>query len=433
MRRRPRPEPPLDPRWLDILVQRCSGLRGGGARFEDLFLEQRLELRATVAAGELEVESCRLEGAAARWRSPARAVLRARTGISAANIGHLLADRGNGSALPAIRPVPAPELDAPRGWLEWAREIAGRLGPAQGVVRFISRRAAVVRADGWAAVSTPALTRIEVGGERPAALLAVWSHPRTAAWLQALLERRPPKTWSPVAGTRLPVVFGAGTAGALLHEVIGHMAESDLVVEGASPLAGLVGATIGPPGLEIVDDPTRFDLPGAFDCDDEGIPAGPTTVVAGGRFERFLCDREGARALRSEPGRGRRAGWSRAPVARLSNLVVAAGATSPEELEADLDHGLVVTRIGGATVDPSSSRLVLRVERGWELRNGRRRRPLAPCELTGAVLEVLADIDPRIGNDPTPDWRLGWCVKDGLPLATGSEAPSLLVRRLEVL
>jgi predicted Zn-dependent protease len=109
------------------------------------------------------------------------------------------------------------------------------------------------------------------------------------------------------------------------------------------------------------------------------------------------------------------------------------GETDPEEIEADLDHGLVVTRVAGATVDPVSARTVLRVERGWEVRHGRRRRPLAPCELTGNVVEILAKIDDRLGSDPTADWRLGWCVKDGLPLPTGSETPSVLVQRLEVL
>jgi len=229
------------------------------------------------------------------------------------------------------------------------------------------------------------------------------------------------------------VLFSSGTAGVLMHELVGHMAESDLVSSGASPLADLVGAIISTPALEVTDDPTREDLAGAFDFDDEGVPAKPIRLIRAGQFESFLCDREGSRLLETDAGRGRRATWNRPPVARLSNLVVTPGETSVEELEADLDHGVVVTRIGGATVDPVSSRLVLRVERGWEVRHGRRRRPLAPCELTGSVMEVLGNIDRRIGSDPVTDWRLGWCLKGGVPLATGSEAPSLLVQRLEVL
>ena len=433
MREAPRPEPPLDPRWLQLLSERCSDLRGGGARFEDLFIEQRLELRAVFSGGEIQIEECRLEGAAARWRSPSRVVLHARTGLSAAAIGDLLARHADRVALPQVRPVPAAEMDPPRGWLDWAREIASRLSPAPGVVRYLNRRAAVIRGDGWSPVSTPALVRIERGGEHPTALLGVWGHPQLGRWIGELIEKPADKSWAPAAGTRLPVVFTGGTAGVLMHELVGHMAESDVVTTGASPLSGLLGATITAAGIEIVDDPTRFDLPGAFNIDDEAMPAVPIVVVREGRFERFLCDVEGGRLLGCDPGRGRRANWSRPPVARLSNLVIGAGEVAPEDLEADLDQGLVVTRLGGATVDPVSSRTVLRVERGWEIRNGRRRRPLASCELTGSVVEILANIDPRIGSDPTPDWRLGWCVKDGVPLATGSEAPSLLVTRLEVL
>ena len=282
-------------------------------------------------------------------------------------------------------------------------------------------------------VSSPALVRIERMGDRPSALLAVWGHPRLGSWLGELMAEPPAKLWEPTPGTHFPVLFMNGSAGILMHELVGHMAESDLVASGASPLAQLAGATITAPTIRIVDDPTRFDLPGGFDHDDEAVPAEPIPVVTNGRLENFLCDGEGARQLAAPPGRGRRAVWSRLPVARLSNLVVAAGKHLAEELEGDLEHGIVVTRIGGATVDPVSSRTVLRVERGWEIRHGRRRRSLAPCELTGNVMEILTRIDPRIGADPATDWRLGWCVKDGVPLPTGSEAPSVLVESLEVL
>jgi predicted Zn-dependent protease len=219
----------------------------------------------------------------------------------------------------------------------------------------------------------------------------------------------------------------------LLHELIGHLAESDLVAVGASPLSGLMGATITAATLDIVDDPTRSDLPGSFDHDDEGVVARPVPLVESGRLCNFLCDRSGGDTLGCEPGRGRRADWNRPPVTRQSNLVIAPGDHRPEELESQIEHGLVVTRVGGATVDPVSSRTVLRVERGWEIRHGRRRRPLAAFELTGSALEILAGIDSRVGSDPTVDWRLGWCVKDGVPLATGSEAPTLIVHHFEVL
>jgi TldD protein len=202
---------------------------------------------------------------------------------------------------------------------------------------------------------------------------------------------------------------------------------------GVSPLAAMNGATISTPTLDVVDDPTRFDLPGAFSCDDEGIQAEPLPLVEGGRLTGWICDREGAERLGSRPGRGRRSSWTEPPLPRISNLIVMPGTTSAQDMERDIAHGLVVTRIGGATVDPISTRALIRVERGWEIRNGRRRRPLAGLELTGPVLEVLSNIDPAMGDDPTPDWRLGWCMKGSMPLPTGSSAPTIMTHRLEVL
>jgi hypothetical protein len=433
MRNAPRWESPLDPKWLQLLSERCADLRGGGARFEDLYLEQQLEVRVVAVDNELQLESCRLEGAAARWQSPSRVILHARTGLSTLAIAELLGRQADRVALPPSRPLPKAELDPPRRWLEWAREVSSRLGPAPSVIRYLCRRAAVIRGDGWVPIVSPPLVRLERSGEAPIALLAVWGHPQLGHWLAELLEAPPSKKWEPSSGTHLPVLFTSGTSGTLMHELVGHMVESDLVVDGRSPLTGLTGATITAPSLEVFDDPTRVDLPGAFDCDDEGISARPVPLIESGRLCGFLCDREGGRRLNHRPGRGRRAGWDRPPVSRQSNLIITPGKFLPEELEADLDNALVVTRVGGATVDPLSARTVLRVERGWELRHGRRRRPLAPCELTGSALEILARIDSRVGSDPIADWRLGWCVKDGLPLATGSEAPTLLVERLEVL
>ncbi len=335
--------------------------------------------------------------------------------------------------VPPGPPPPVIDLDPPQGWADWAREMAGRMAGRDAVVRYLARRAVVVRRDGWRQVTSPALVRLETSARERTALLAVWGQPRLGGWIRALVEPRPTRTWSPSPGMRCPVIFADGTAGALLHELVGHLVEGDLVASGRTPLAGLGGANLTEAAIDLIDDPGRSDLPGAFDCDDEGVPAKPVTLLRRGQLCGLLCDRETAEICDVPAGRGRRADWRHPPVPRLSNLVVPAGDVPPRSIEADLRHGLVITRFSGATVDPISSRTVLRVERGFEIKNGRRRRPLAPFELTGGVTEILAAIDPAVGNDPTPDWRLGWCVKDGLPMPTGSEAPTLMVRRLEVL
>ena len=422
--------PPFDQQWLDELADGCRGLRGSHPRFEDLFLERRLEIRVSAGA---EVATCRMEGGAARWRFPSRSAIHAAAGVSSRAVSDLVSHFADRIEVAPGPPPPATDLDPPTGWVDWARDLAERQGARGAVIRFLSRRAVVVRRNGWRQVASPSLVRIETGPDLGVALLAVWGQPRLGDWIREVFETAPAKVWTPPAGLQVPVVLSNGTAGALLHELVGHLLEGDLIAAGRSPLAGLGGANLTEAAIDVVDDPGRDDLPGAFDTDDEGVPAKPVILVRSGRLCGLLCDRETAAICDVGPGRGRRADWRHPPVPRLSNLVVSRGEESPESLEAGLTRGLVVTRLAGATVDPISCRTVLRVERGFEIRNGRRRRPLGPFELTGGVTEILAGIDPAVGNDPSPDWRLGWCVKDGLPLPTGSEAPTILIHRLEVL
>ena len=426
-------EPPFDPRWLAGLAEATGGLsRQVTPRLEDLYLERRLEVRVVQGSAGPEVEVCRTEGVAARWHLPSRTVLLARTGASPKSVRGALEPYSRGAALPGRRPLPAPEVDMPRGWDGWAERLAAASAGSL-EVRLLRKRAAVIRDGGWTPVDGPTLVRVHGRDAVSGSLLSVWGHPSLGRWLELLTAPPPSRPWSPPSGTRLPVLFAAPTAGAILHEVIGHLAESDLVGQRLSPFAPLAAAAVAPSSLTVVDDPGRGDLPGSFTHDDEGLPGRPIPLVREGILCGLLCDTAGARKLGHPPGRGRRAAWDTPPVARMSNLVVAPGDAAPADLERSITSGLLVTRTGAAAVDPTSGSVVVRIERGWELRNGRRRRELAPLHLVGSALRLLAAVDSAVGDDPEADWRLGWCVKDGLPIPTGGEAPSLLVHELEVL
>lgn len=426
-------DPPFDSRWLDDLANVCSMLARANPQLIDLYLERKLELRAVSSGGSLWIEECWTEGGATRWQFPNRTALNARSGVSLQDVTSLLATTGERVVIPTARPVPPADIDPPRGWREWACELASRPSNGRTVVRFLRRQGVVVGPRRWVAVASPPLLMVEVERVAQTALLAVWDHPDLDRWLRELVDPPPARPWYPDSGVSVPVLFTGGTGGVLMHELVGHPVESDLVLSGDSPLAALDEALITAATIHISDDPCRADLSGTFSHDDEGLRAEPRKVVFGGRLVGWLCDRDGAVRLGGAPGRGRRATWNDPPASRMSNLVVAPGDTAPEAIENGLGRGLVVTRLGGATLDPVSNRLVLRVERGWEINAGRRRRPLGTIELTGGALDVLAHLDPIVGSDPTPDWRLGWCVKDGVPLPTGSESPSLLAHRLEVL
>lgn len=414
-----------------MLVAATVPTRSQTARFQELYLERRLEIFLQTGPDGPRVRETRIEGMAARWTTRSRTIMAARTGLSPEGIRELL-DLTGAAPRPA-RTLPAPELDPPRDWRTWAGEIARTHTGVPLGLRLLVRRAAIVRPDGWRSIDAPVLVRVTTSWPKERSLLAVWGRPELPAWIAELLTPPPGRGFSPRSGTRLPVLLSEGTAGAFMHELIGHLTEADLVASGLSPLAALDGAEICPPSISIADDPRNFELPGSFSCDDEGVAAQLMTLVQDGVLTGWLCDQSGARLLRRPPGRGRRASWTAPPVARMSNIIVAPGSEDPESIERGLPHGLLVTSLGGATIDAGSGQLVLRVEEGFEIRNGRRRRPLAPLHLTGPVVALLTKIDPAVGNDPKPDWRLGWCIKNGHPIPTGSEAPSLLIHGLEVL
>jgi hypothetical protein len=427
-------DPAFDPRWLDTLAALTHESRRGGPRLQDLYLERRLEIRLHLGQHTQRLEEIRTSGTAARWASDTRLELDAVTGCEPRAVADLLGRAFTTGELARFRPVPPPALDPPRGWRDRCQTLGMAFDPNHHVtIRLMLRRAAVVADGRWTPIESPLLVHAHHRGPGGGALLATWDHPSLERWFQTLAEPPPSRPLVVDSGLTAPVVFADGTAGALMHEIVGHLLEADHALGPGSPLTRQRGELKGPETLTVIDDPTEKDLPGGFTADDEGVPANPITLILNGRPQAVLADRRLAAELGVGAGRGRRSAWNLPPVARMSNLVVASGRTPPVDLESDLRRGLVVTRLGGATVDPASGRVSIRVERGWEIRQGRRRRALAPCALTGTTDQVLGSLDPSLGVDSVPDWRLGWCVKDGRPLATGARAPTMLVPEMLVL
>ena len=113
-------EPPFDPSWLDTVADVCRSLTAATPRFVDLFLERRLELRVAAVGADLQAEESRTDGAAVRWKFPARTVLHAQTGTSPAALDDLLSRHVRRTVIPRARPILPVEIDPPRGWRDWA-------------------------------------------------------------------------------------------------------------------------------------------------------------------------------------------------------------------------------------------------------------------------------------------------------------------------
>ena len=127
------------------------------------------------------------------------------------------------------------------------------------------------------------------------------------------------------------------------------------------PFASSYHARVLPDFLDVVDDPglKSFDgrgLVGAYDVDDEGVPAQAVKLVTAGRLENYLIGREPVRDFPQSNGHGR-AGLTGAPRPAIGVLQITAKNGLPnEELNRNLlqmakDRGLKsvysVTTMGG--------------------------------------------------------------------------------------
>jgi len=377
---------------------------------EDVYLERRAETAWRLEDGRVAgLEASLHEGAAVR-----------RDGTLASADG---LDRPALAALLGLESRRLPAFSLPR-WPEAPHLDPSHAEPADGrsAVRWRWSCAVVLAGGRAVAVTRPQLAELtSADGQR-----ALFAWPPDARFRFRVPDALPQGSARP---GKARVLLAPAAAAVLLHELVGHPLEGDLLLRGASPWAGRSGQAILRFPLTVVDDPTRADLPGGHSADDEGSAAAPRPLVDAGVLCGALADRRTAGLLGVEPGNARRAGVHAPPRPRISNLVATARDPLPEPPRGDAT--LEVAAFASGTLEPASGTILLRVRRAFSLRRGERRQSLAPFTLAGSVdgvtLGLLAAAEPAAAAAEP-----GWCTKEGEAVPTGGHAPWLLLEGLEV-
>jgi len=244
---------------------------------------------------------------------------------------------------------------------------------------------------------------------------------------RALAKLRAPKA---KAG-EMPVVIAGAAGGTFIHEAMGHSLEADAVQEGSSPAyRGAIGKVVAPENIKVIDDPTLPFQRGSFFFDDEGLPAGPTTLVDRGVLKGFLYDRTCAlREGRDSNGHGRRESFASRPYPRMSNLYIAPGQDDPSEIVGGLKRGLLVTRMGSGQVNTATGEFVFEVDEGWWVEGGVVRHLVRDANLLGIGPDALRSID-RVGWDV--GWGIGTCGKEGQNVPVSDGQPTIRIPNLVV-
>ena len=430
-------------------VRLVRGMLRRGEEGEAFRERRRVVAWSTSEAGLLSASVTEECGTAVRIRKGRERLLVARSGSSPEALRAALreAARRLGSS-PFLRPARATqrparsssaasgEDEALAGQLQavLARAIGDPRGLALALrVSKVEVERAVVTSQGVVACDLPA--RIEaVGTVRRADGERLFSFQSTRSSLAALeamgllLQEalKPAATASAPAG-ETDVVLSPSAAAVFWHEVVGHPMEAEGEERG-SVLSRVAGAAVAPVSIDVVDDPLRGDLPGAYLHDDEGMPAQRVPLLVAGTVGGPLTDRSAAGGRSN--GHGRAPDFRRQPRARMSNLVVAPGHRREEEMVEACGLGLHVREISAGSADPESGRFVLFVERAELIRKGRIGTPVGRLVLSGDVLRALASIDGSPGDRVLPSHGLSICMKGGDAVPVGGAAPALLVRSL---
>ena len=191
---------------------------------------------------------------------------------------------------------------------------------------------------------------------------------RVRAMAEALSARREAETLDRYSG---PVLFeGQAAAGLLAGSFAPRLVAVRVPVADGyryersaaaarNPFADKIGARVMPRFLDVRDDPTldrygQHRLHGGYQVDDEGVPAGPTTLVERGRLRTLLTTRNPVEGITSTTGSRR----GIAPVP--TNLIVSTDAgLADDEMRAEFvalihergnEFGIVISRLRGSSV-----------------------------------------------------------------------------------
>ena len=192
-----------------------------------------------------------------------------------------------------------------------------------------------------------------------------------------------------------------------------------------NPFEDKIGARVLPRGLNVRDDPTLqayagMPLHGGYTVDDDGVPAGPTTLIENGVLKTLLGTRNPIAGIAHSTGNRRMMG-----IALPSNLIVTATrGLSAEELREEFrlligergsEYGIVVRRLANpmAKLDRSDAARTTRGEvgvdrltRAFKVYRDGREEPIRKAELSGISESDFKDIVAV--SDTTTNYTLGF-------------------------
>ena len=213
---------------------------------------------------------------------------------------------------------------------------------------------------------------------------------------------------------RLPILFDPRVATTLLGHFIAAITGAS-VARKSSFLQDKLGTRVFAPGVSIHDDPLRKRGLRSRAFDSEGLPVRPMALVEDGILTTWLAESASARQLGIAPTGHAIRGVGGAPGAGPSNLYLAAGSATSDELRARFPRCILVTELIGQGVNGVTGDYS-RGAAGFLIEHGEVVGPLAEITIASNLVEMFATLEPA--ND--------------LTFRRGVDSPTVLVPEMTV-
>ena len=213
---------------------------------------------------------------------------------------------------------------------------------------------------------------------------------------------------------RYPVIYDPRVAGGLLGHLAGATNGSG-VARGTSFLKDRMGQRIFAAGIDIHDDPRRVRGLRSRAFDGEGTPTRARKIIEDGVLTSWFLDSRSARQLGLVSTGHAARGTSAPPSPSPSNLYLAPGKMSPEELMSNIKEGIYITELIGMGVNGVTGDYS-RGAAGFMIRDGILAEPVAEITIAGNLTDIFASMTPA--ND--------------LRFRRGTDAPSVRVEGLTI-
>jgi TldD protein len=230
----------------------------------------------------------------------------------------------------------------------------------------------------------------------------------------------------------MEVVLAPADSGILLHEAIGHGLEADFNRKGTSNYTGRIGQRVASDLCTVVDDGTIGHSRGAINVDDEGNPGQKNTLIENGILVDYMHDAISSRHFKREPsGNGRRESFRSNPLPRMTNTLLTAGKSDPEEILRSVKRGVFAKRFSGGQVNISNGDFVFSLTEGYLIEDGKITAPLKGVNLIGNGPDVLTKVS-MLGNDFELSDGIWTCGKDGQSVPVGVGTPTVKISAITV-